>query len=414
MINNITIKNYKSIKDVKLDLARINVFIGENGAGKSNVLEAIAIAGAAQARKLDNEFLTSRGVRTTEPQWMRNAAKGAKGAKTEKILISAKCDDSQLSYEISMDDSPYPKWHCKLKDQVKVELDIDDVVRIMNHIKSNTASDKQAAASFMELIRTLGNSSTIIGSPTREPEYTVKDTGLEFIRDRAAHTAHVFKALSEFIIYSPENTALRTFEKEGQIEPLGINGEGVLKLLTVLDSENDKSTINNIKNSLKVLGWFRDFEIELGGANTPSRMRIDDRWLDDNLNGFDQKSANEGFLFLVFYFCLFSSELTPKFFAVDNIDASLNPKLCEHLIVKLYELGKTHDKQAILTADNPAVLDGIDLNNDDFRLFVVARGGKGQTRVRRVLSPEIIPGHRPLRLSEAFIRGHLGGLPEGF
>ena len=39
-----------------------------------------------------------------------------------------------------------------------------------------------------------------------------------------------------FLIYSPENTALRTFEKEGQIQPLGINGEGLLKLLKVVNN----------------------------------------------------------------------------------------------------------------------------------------------------------------------------------
>ena len=47
MIPNITIKNLKSIADDTIELGRVNVFIGENGCGKSNILEAIAFASTA-------------------------------------------------------------------------------------------------------------------------------------------------------------------------------------------------------------------------------------------------------------------------------------------------------------------------------------------------------------------------------
>lgn len=42
MTNSIEIENYKSIKHLKLDTARVNVFIGEPNSGKSNILEALA------------------------------------------------------------------------------------------------------------------------------------------------------------------------------------------------------------------------------------------------------------------------------------------------------------------------------------------------------------------------------------
>ena len=42
MFNRLTIKNFKSIIDLTIELGRVNVFIGANGMGKSNVLEAIA------------------------------------------------------------------------------------------------------------------------------------------------------------------------------------------------------------------------------------------------------------------------------------------------------------------------------------------------------------------------------------
>lgn len=73
MIREIRIKNYKSIQKMKMDTGLFTVLIGENGSGKTNILEAVALASAAANNKLDNEFLASRGIRITEPQFMRSA-----------------------------------------------------------------------------------------------------------------------------------------------------------------------------------------------------------------------------------------------------------------------------------------------------------------------------------------------------
>lgn len=43
MIKKLIIKNFKSIKDLKIDCRKINLFIGEPNAGKSNILEALGL-----------------------------------------------------------------------------------------------------------------------------------------------------------------------------------------------------------------------------------------------------------------------------------------------------------------------------------------------------------------------------------
>ncbi len=73
MINSVQIQNFKSVVDLKLELGQFNVLIGENGCGKSNILEAMAFGGAASANKLDYEFLGSRGIRVTNPKHIFSA-----------------------------------------------------------------------------------------------------------------------------------------------------------------------------------------------------------------------------------------------------------------------------------------------------------------------------------------------------
>ncbi|MEN9864610.1 MAG: hypothetical protein RL748_200 [Pseudomonadota bacterium] len=349
VITEIEIQNYKSIDQLRLELGRVNVFIGENGAGKSNILEAIALAAAAAADKLDNEFLASRGIRVTKPEWMRAGFDIANAS--EPILLWARMDEEAVGWEVSNDNRPYAKW-----------------------------------TAYPSLSKIKGKLSTSDLDAMFEP---------------------VCVQLADFVIYSPENTALRTFQREGQIEPLGINGEGLLKLLSVLAEENF-GVLNKIKERMRLLGWFEDFQVRAGEAD--GRLDIIDRHLTDDKQFFDHRSANEGFFFLLFYFALFSTDLTPKFFAIDNIDASLNPKLCEKLTSELVQLSKENDKQVILTTHNPAVLDGLNLDDDEQRLFVISRDVDGATQVRRIAKPRT--SGELVRLSELFLRGALGGLPK--
>ena len=43
MVDVLEIKNFKSIRELKLDCKRINIFIGEPNTGKSNILESLGL-----------------------------------------------------------------------------------------------------------------------------------------------------------------------------------------------------------------------------------------------------------------------------------------------------------------------------------------------------------------------------------
>ncbi|MEG4104526.1 AAA family ATPase [Microcoleus sp. S13_C5] len=413
MIGEVRIENYKSIQKLKLEFGRVTVLIGENGCGKSNILEAIALASAAADDKLDNEFLASRGIRVTEPQLMRSAFEIKNLVKDIEIDIKGN-DEEKFSCILHNDNSPYSQWVSKKKDIVtNSSIDnvfsklgtTEDVMSIENSQQEASKNPKEEPLKI-KLQETLKAMLKAI-----PPEILLRSINLSF--KEFYDSSKLFSSLIKFTIYSPENLALRTFEKEGQIQPLGINGEGLFKLLKVLNSDNQEQ-LNEIKKKLQLIDWFQDFEAPPNLSSIQNSLQIKDRYLDPDLAYFDQRSSNEGFLFLLFYFALFISDLTPKFFAIDNIDASLNPRLCRRLMQELVELAKKQDKQVIFTTHNPAVLDGLDLDDDEQRLFVIYRNQLGHTKARRILKPEPLEGQEPVKLSEAFLRGYIGGLPKNF
>ncbi len=388
MIKEIRIQNYKSIQKLKLELGRVTIFIGENGCGKSNILEAIALGSAAANDKLDNEFLAARGIRVTEPRFMRSAFE--KENADQDISIELRQNDKeQFSCILQNDNSPYSQWISK------------------NFLANTETSLKKAAMLVFQKYGGIEKCASVLELKSELSDQEISN----LLNDLESFVPII--SLNQFIIYSPENQALRTFEKEGQIQPLGINGEGLFKLINILNVDNPDK-LNQIKEKLRLIDWFKDFEIPQNLSAMQTSLQITDRYLDTDLSYFDQRSSNEGFLFLLFYFTLFISDITPGFFAIDNIDASLNPRLCRRLIEELVELAKKNDKQVILTTHNPAVLDGLDLDDDQQRLFVISRNQLGYTKARRILNPEPLDGQEPVDLSEAFLRGYIGGLPKNF
>jgi predicted ATPase len=430
MFTEVQIENYKSIQSLKINLGRVNVFIGENGCGKSNILEAIALAGAAAGNKLDNEFLAPRGIRVTEPEFMRSAFDKENINKIIKIILQNH-EMHVLAFAIHNENKPYSKWNQLISITNSHEKVLDILEELTDEYILESSSD-DILLGKLTLEQTILNNITKIAK-----EYVNKtlEDEMSDIEDKPIHnldreltkkaiydvTKHIANEMSnerkksnsilkDFLIYSPENSSLRTFEEEGQIQPLGAKGEGLHKLLRVLNMSPDK--INEIKQKLELIDWFDDFKVP--NSDLERVVQIKDRYLDKELPYFNQRSSNEGFLFLMFYFALFISDDTPKFFAIDNIENALNPKLCTKLIQELVELAKKYDKQVIFTTHNPAILDGLDLHDDEQRLFTIYRNIYGHTKVERIFAPQPLEDEEPVPLSEAFMNGYIGGLPDNF
>ncbi|MDP2107369.1 MAG: AAA family ATPase [Desulfobulbaceae bacterium] len=90
MLNTIKIKSFKSLEEVGVDLGLVNVFIGANGSGKSNLLEAIGVLGAAANGRVDDEALLRRGVRPGLPALYKSSFTGSRQPEAIRFTASNK------------------------------------------------------------------------------------------------------------------------------------------------------------------------------------------------------------------------------------------------------------------------------------------------------------------------------------
>lgn len=412
MITEIKINNFKSVQDLTLPLGRFNVLIGANGSGKSNILEAIAFGGAASADKLDNEFLGSRGIRTSSPQLMKSAF-SANGY-MQPIKLSFAFENNDISFSIDADEKVIVKW--TISEKEKMAQSLSEFLNLISDLNQNdnpivTRIDPNVKIEdFPQLKSTYDLWGKFIKRTAKENKISTSSAETiireQLIRDKYLKENSNQK-LSKYLIYSPEISSLRKFEDESQIKPLGIKGEGLFNVLQIFyENENyGEATISELRKYLHIIEWFDDFEAVFDKVSGRSSLVVKDRNLPDvTLN---QHNVNEGFLFLLFYISLIISKETPAFFAIDNIEASFHPKLCEELIKNMVQLAKKHNKQIILTTHNPFVLDGLDLNDPEQKLFVVRRNADGETIADLIDKPV-----KNVKLSEAWMRGRIGGNPE--
>ena len=417
MINAIEIKNFKSAEKLDLEFGRVNTFIGENGSGKSTILEALAFAVAAENDKLDSEFLENRGVRVTPPEFMRSQFQSDINKPIEIELFVGDENESRR-YAINNKNKTFSEW----------EVVVDDLISVPNakfgtQLLREMSREHAEANTVSSILGKFEEDFGVDKEKTKARERELKDLNKayeEFMKSAGglidsldANLSKNVLTLQNFAIYTPENKQLRNLKEEGSFRPVGVQGQGLFRLLRQISKEQPDA-LADIEEGLKLIGWYESMDLENEPELIEDELFIKDRFLS---KPFTQRSANEGFLYVLFYISLIVSEATPKIFAIDNLDSALNPKLCTKLMKYIYILACKYDKQVFLTTHNPALLDGINLNDDQQKLFVVSRAKKGgQTRVKALSADKkpVDSEGKPLPLSEAMLRGYIGGLPKGF
>jgi predicted ATPase len=388
MIRKISIKNFKSIVDLTLELGRFNVIIGANGCGKTNILEAIAFAAAANAKKLSNEFLMNRDLRVTKPELMVNAfEEGAFEISNPSMELS----NGIMMFDVKEDGGKDRPITLVFNKSQWVDMSLLNYPDLFMFLFEHVAETKSEKLDKDELLKLREESPEKFDKLMSLFDYPQSD-------------------LDAFLIYHPTEKHLKEV-KDSPIYPLGIKGEGLLQYLKEKSQQTEyKEMFEAINEGLGMLDWFDGVTVPGNLLSNEYKLSIGDRYLRDSMRYFDQRSTNEGFMFLLFYLTLFNSKDTPPFFSIDNIETALNPRLCTELTSRLINTAKEKNKQVILTTHSPYVLDGLNLLDDDVRLFVARRDIDGHTRVERIMYRE----DRSMPLSELWMSGLIGGLPDNF
>lgn len=409
IIKSIEIKSFKSILEQKIELGRLNVFIGCNGAGKSNLLEAIAMLSASIDGGIDYEKLNRRGARLSSPEVFKSAFKNVR----RRPVFNVEAEFETCTYSMAISPSDGFSYHSeclKNKDRKKTRLagrgpngmTLDGISLRVRPMDKDVKIDKDK--SIISLFQLLHGDFK----------------GLDSIK--------------KFAIYAPSTPILRGSTSDSSSkEPLGLYGGRLgeaLKEVIAQFREGGYKGSHDIYRFFRILDWVKTIattdqvnhsllsdHVSLMGKNI---VQFTDKYMSKNFNNLYAYDVSEGVLYILFVLVLLIHKSSPNMFAIDNIDSALNPGLVRVLMSNICEIIKAEkNKQVFITTHNPTALDSLDLFDEDIRLFVVERKGDGVTNIRRVSPPSGMTKEQwesqysHLKLSEIWSSGAIGGLPEG-
>ena len=395
VLETLTVRTFKSLEDVTVDLGLVNVFIGANGSGKSNLLEALGVLSAASDGKVDDQSLLARGVRPGLPALYKSAFPARPGNKIPPHLYFGG-QNARASYEVSLHNPlnyPAPAWKFKTE---RWEGDgIENFDRSPAQAKKTNPERGLAALKAVEV-----------------------DSGAAL---------NLLRLLQGYVIFSPTTPVLRGVAPETQPrQPLGLSGGNLPQAINelILEHPREDRVSRICLEALGLVDWAKGYglgpspKLALSPAAAASDfvIRFHDKFMRDGRNVISGYDASEGALFVLFLAVISGHKQSPRLCAVDNADHGLNPRLARSLMEHLcrWYLAAEEPRQILLTTHNPLVLDGLPLQDDRVRLFAVSRTNSGRTSVRRVVVDDSMleKADQGWNLSRLWVMGHLGGVPD--
>jgi len=384
MLTQITVQGFKSLRNVQnLALGQVNVFIGANGSGKTNLLEAIGLLGAALSGYIDDQALLRRGVRPPTSALFTSCFKKGDTAQSVALDVTWRSGEESVECHALI---PNRRDATEQPDPYSIKLRVDD-------------EEWQLITSFEH----------------HRP-------------DKKLLVEQLVDVLRDYAIFDPNTPALQgTATDMTQRRPVGLAGgqlaEAVAKLL---DEKRGKFGKLDLDDLLQLLDWVDEIAVvspsrKIVSPTVPTMrniIRFTDRWMAQKRNHLSAYDASEGALYVLFALVLALHSQSPRLFAIENLDQAMHPRLARATIRLFCQqiLEVIPPRQALLTTHNPLVLDGLDLSDDRIRLFTVERDRQGATRVDRVeVSDEVIKATQEgLSLSNLWVMGRLGGVPDIF
>lgn len=382
MLKKLTVERFKSIRHATLELGRINLFIGGNGAGKSNLLEAIGVLSAVVDRGLGDTDLGRKGVRITPPELMKSAFKSHELPKTLQLTAELEDDVTYCIELTGKEDDPLLAFfseRCTQGQEIVFDRSLNEA-----HVQGSVRGNLNRHRGIWDQVRT--------------------DFDFPDAVEAALH------GLSQYAIYAPQTDFLRGMAR-GKLDtpPIGLHGEGlpqaVRGLVVQRKEAPEESPTFEIKNRAARLAslpqWAHRVRVGRIDSALTSRALLDqeddmvyffDKYMHDRRRKLSAYDSSEGTLFLLFVAVLLAHDDSPKMFALDNVDNALNPRMTRVLLETIIEITKESSekelscgpRQVFLTSHNPTSLDAFDLFEEDQRVFVVERNRDGHTTVTRL------------------------------
>ncbi len=345
MIKSISIKKFKSLVDMELELSDFTCLIGLNGSGKSTVLQAIDFIGQMMRGKL-SDWARSR-------RWNWKDIPSRLGQKALGRVISFK-----VTAEV---ESGIVVWECQFNCAEK----------FLRCTKESVRSGSDSGDLLMEV----RDGDYRIGvAPFRRIEFDYQGSILSQLKDSSLDGQAELLELKKLIgsiksmdLLSPPQMR----ERARSVEEVGPGGEG---LSAFIDGMTDKERRELIDSLREVYPHLRDVETKSLRSGW-KELKFKEKYEEELVT--EAHHMNDGTLRLVTIFALLARN--DRILLFDEIENGINPEVVKGLVQRMIEA----PRQVIVTTHSPMILNYLDDEVAERSVILLYKNSEGHTKSTR-------------------------------
>lgn len=367
MLKRVSIQNFKSLKDVTLDLQKVNLLIGPNNSGKTNFLKAL-------------EMFDWLVVKTALP------------GSVERLAFRGNIEKD-------------------LKIQIHIVNDLDKGPQIYDdksHLAIEITQDKSTA-------HTWSNNSD---------EYFPTRNTSKLTTDILSETVGYIK------IYKPDpNKLIQPGPVGTGEETVKADASNLVGFLDLMLGKYRKAVFNRTENDLrKCVPEFDEINLDDSPATESLVKQYGDKsfkrlGLTNSKQGITYwaDELSEGTLYFLALLCIINQPNPPKLLLLEEPEKGIHPRRIREVMNFIRRLVAEKDIQVIMTTHSPLLLD--EFAESPEGVFVFDKEDDGATTIRNLLHDVIKPANQENErlgipsvpyteaLGEYWTIGFLGGVP---
>lgn len=313
MITRLTIQHYRSVENVDLKLGPINVLVGRNGAGKSNIVDAIKFVRDAQRHGLDQAVTDRNGIANIR-QWSPTRPYNITIAIEVERTVRNQREYGSFSFTLASSGDGY----------VIRKEDGRWISRVFMRNPSDGAPKRVVMRS--SYARDAEGKVTMSTSDDQQ-HFIVDDENDFFLGSRySGRLSGLRSLLIDFEKYVIFPNTLRQAQKQSTETYLSSHGDNLASILKRMRNKKKSEAIGEIVSSMQlVLPELEGITIKSVGSFIVPQFRIRSPSNNDKIHTFDVDQLSDGGLRILGLLVALYQDPVPATIALEEPELTVHP-----------------------------------------------------------------------------------------
>lgn len=389
MFKSIKIDNFKALNDFSAKISPFTVFIGNNAAGKTTVLQAISFLKYCCASHIE-KFMDERGLTVSD------LASKFSTKRTMSFTTTLELDAQEITWTISF---------ALDKARNQILLNSEKVVTEQGVVLQYDGNR------MFRINEATGNQDPIMEGNYDHSIIKLIDCKKDAARYRTlVKIQQFFENVEDLALLSP--AAMRK-SSQGEASLIGLNGEKLSSFIKCLAPEKKQKLVKEVQSFMKPFVSLEAKTKQYGWAHLETKEAYDGKQIDVSAS-----NISDGTLRIIAFCALLYSKSHGGAILLDEIEDGINNEHLETLVKLLRKVNQEKGIQVIATTHNTVLLDyWCDAQENADSITYIGRREDGHVTACSLLgNPQIqerlkymYPGEVVLNMSNAELESLLGG-----